>query len=117
MGLQTFNGYFVILLYRHWPGLTIGCGDGVAVVKVGAAGYGIAQASLKMNVEQQVFHRHDLAFAIGIVADRATANIALQQNNAICCRFCFQVIEQRGLLLLSVRGYYQSVCMLSSGDL
>ena len=70
-----------------------------------------------MNVEQQVFNRRDVAFAIGRLADRATANIALQQNNAICCRFCFQVIEQRDLLLLSVRGFCQSGCMLSSGNL
>jgi len=61
MALSLYSVYFVRLLYRHWPGLTIGCGDGVAVVKVGAAGYGVPQVSLNMNAEQQVFYCLDAA--------------------------------------------------------
>jgi hypothetical protein len=64
-GLALFNDYFVRLLYRHWPELTIGCGDAAAVVKVIVDGYGVSLA----------YHQ--------------TINIALHENNAICCRYSF----------------------------
>jgi hypothetical protein len=43
-GLPFNNDHVVRLLYRHWRGLTISCGGGVAAVKISAAGYGFQLA-------------------------------------------------------------------------